>query len=181
MNQQESFDKRNYLNNLMSGKLREKNIILNNVLEESKGSSVEGIAMSAKKIANQLKEHISDPTESSNIPITQNFKFGEAAFLESKSVTEEQIARLTGRPMPKKPLVQAPSSVGQQFLYEEKIPQQKSNNNNINVDINQLKEQLKAELFEEMKEEINMYIMEMFAKQRIKNIIKEIFDESKKK
>lgn len=177
MNQQESFDKRNYLNNLMSGKLREKNIILNNVLEESKGSSVEGIAMSAKKIANQLKEHISDPTESSNIPITQNVKFGEAAFLESKSVTEEQIARLTGRPMPKKPLTQAPSSVGQQFLYEEKIPQQKANN----IDINQLKEQLKVELFEEMKEEINMYIMEMFAKQRIKNIIKEIFDESKKK
>lgn len=177
MNQQESYDKRNYLNNLMSGKLREKNIILNNVLEESKGSSVEGIAMSAKKIANQLKERISDPTESYNAPITQNFKFGEAAFLESKSVTEEQIARLTGRPMPKKPLVQAPSSVGQQFLYEEKIPQQKTNN----IDINQLKEQLKAELFEEMKEEINMYIMEMFAKQRIKNIIKEIFDESKKK
>jgi hypothetical protein len=190
MSPEEVAKKQNYLNKLLSGQFRDKNIMLNNILEESDkvgtknmspSEAISMVSRNAKKLTSQVKEYAPEPSVEIYESSTQNFKFGEAAILESKSVTEEQIARLTGRAMPKKPLSQAPAPVGQQFLYEEKIPQQKTNNNNINVDINQLKEQLKAELFEDMKDEINMYILEMFAKQRIKGIIKEIFDESKKK
>ncbi len=178
--QTETFDKQSYLNNLLNGNFKEKNKVLNNILDESKGSDEITIAANAKRLASQVKTQITEPIYES-VPTQQNYRFGEAAMLAATSVSEEQIAKLLGKPIPKKPLSQAP--VPQQFLYEDKTPQPtiKHNNPYNNIDLSELKNQFKAELFEELKEDVNMYIIEMFAKQRIKGIIKEIFDESKKK
>ncbi len=173
--QDETFDKQDYLNKLLSGQLKQKNSLLNNILEESKGSDAQTVASNARAIANQIKNSIPEPMMEESLPV-HNYTFGEQAINSGPTVTEEMVARLTGKPMPKTAIKQAP-------IFENKTVQQpKVQQYGLDKEsLNEIKANLRSELLEEMKEEINMYIIEIFSKQRIKNILKEIYTESKAK